>query len=381
MIDATARFDDGAWRGVRAQSMNALRASIVITNYNYGRFLARCIDSALAQSYADTEVVVVDDASRDHSREIIQSYGKRVVPVLEERNRGQGAAFNAGFRACQGDVVLFLDADDWLYPDAVARVIAVLSPGVTQVQFRLHLVDGEDHRIDLLPPPEVKFDDGDVIPILLTRGRYENTVTSGNAFARTALSSVLPVPEEEFRISADGYLLTVAPFYGRIVSIDDPLGAYVVHGTNYWTGTGGHLVDPQRFRRALRHDAYRYEALRRKAGERGLVVPADLGLADHQHLTNRIGSLVIDPQHHPYPVDSRLALAMRGAWASHDAALSIARRVPLVMWFLALGVLPRTWAAKLIAWRLDPGSRPEPLGRAMAAIRRWTAPSRLKDHN
>ena len=118
--------------------MNAPRASIVITNYNYGRFIARCIDSAPAQSYPDTEVVVVDDASRDHSREIIQSYGKRVVPVLQERNGGQGAAFNAGFRACQGDVVLFLDADDWLYPDAAARVVAAFSPGVAQVQFRLH---------------------------------------------------------------------------------------------------------------------------------------------------------------------------------------------------------------------------------------------------
>ena len=129
--------------------MNAPRASIVVTNYNYGRFVAGCIDSALAQSYPDIEVVVVDDASRDHSREI--------------------------------DVVLFLDADDWLYPHAVARVIAALAPGVAQVQFRLHLVDGDGREIDLLPPPEVKFDDGDVVPILLRRGRCENTVTSGNA--------------------------------------------------------------------------------------------------------------------------------------------------------------------------------------------------------
>jgi glycosyltransferase involved in cell wall biosynthesis len=115
------------------QSMNATRVSIVITNYNYGRFVARCIDSALAQCYPNTEVVVVDDASRDNSREIIQSYGKRVVPVLQGRNGGQGAAFNAGFHACQGEVVLFLDADDWLYPHAVARIVAALSPGVAYV--------------------------------------------------------------------------------------------------------------------------------------------------------------------------------------------------------------------------------------------------------
>jgi hypothetical protein len=354
--------------------MDALRASIVVTNYNYGRYLARCIDSGLAQSHPDTEVVVVDDASRDHSRDIIQSYGKRVVPVLQKRNGGQGAAFNVGFHACQGDVVLFLDADDWLYPHAVARVVEAFSLGVAQVQFRLHLVNREGRQIDLLPPPEVKFEDGDVVPILLTRGRYENTVTSGNAFARATLSSILPVPEKEFRISADGYLVTVAPFCGRIVSINEPLGAYAVHGTNYWTSAVGRVAEPEKFRRALRHDSDRYEALRRKAGERGLVVAPRLGLADPHHLTNRIGSLVMDPQHHPDPGDWRLALGLRGAWASRNASLSSVRRVLLAIWFLALGILPQAWAAKLLSWRLDPISRPERLRRAMAAIRRWTLP-------
>ena len=118
------------------------------------------------------------------------------------------------------------------------------------MQFRLHLVDCGGRQIDVLPPPEVKFDDGDVVPILLSRGRYESTVTSGNAFARGTLSSILPVPEKEFRISADGYLVTIAPLCGRVVSIDEPLGAYVVHGTNYWTGAAG----LERFRRDMRHD-------------------------------------------------------------------------------------------------------------------------------
>jgi hypothetical protein len=233
------------------------------------------------------------------------------------------------------------------------------------------LVDSDGRQIDLLPPPEVKFDDGDVVSILLSRGRYENTVTSGNAFVRTTLSSILPVPEKEFRISADGYLLTVAPFCGRIVSINEPLGAYVVHGTNYWTGPVGRVAEPERFRRALQHDSDRYEALRRKAAEHGLVVASRPGLADPQHLTNRIGSLVMDPQNHPDPGDSRLTLALRGAWASRRASVPTARRALLATWFFALGVLPRPWASKLISWRLDPVSRPERLRRTMVAIRRF----------
>src|SRR3546814_148739 len=92
--------------------------SIVIANYNYARFLRRCIDSALGQDHPQVEVVVVDDASSDESAAVIRSYGSRVVPCLKKSNGGHAAAFNAGFAASRGEVVFFLDADDYLYPDA-----------------------------------------------------------------------------------------------------------------------------------------------------------------------------------------------------------------------------------------------------------------------
>lgn len=357
--------------------MNPPLASVVITNYNYSRFIGRCIDSALEQTYPNTEVVVVDDASEDGSREIILGYESRIVPVLLEKNSGQGAAFNAGFNACHGEVVLFLDADDWLYPHAVAQVVAAMSAGVAQVQFRLHLVDADGRQIDLLPPREITFDDGDVVPMLLSRGRFECTVTSGNAFNRGTLLSILPVPEERFRISADGYLVTVAPFCGTVASIDDPLGAYAVHGTNNWTGGFGRVADPKRFRRAFGHDRDRYCALREKAAQHVLTVATDPGLADTQHLTNRLGSLILDPQNHPEPKDRRLHLALHGVWASRHAKLPGRLRALLAMWFFGLGVLPRSAARQLISWRLDPVSRPESLRRIMAAIRRGrTQPKR-----
>lgn len=58
--------------------------SIIINNYNYGRFLREAIDSALNQTYPHVEVIVVDDGSTDGSQEIITSYGDRVIPVLKE---------------------------------------------------------------------------------------------------------------------------------------------------------------------------------------------------------------------------------------------------------------------------------------------------------
>ena len=71
-------------------------ASIIITSYNYERFLPRAIDSALQQTYPSKEIIVVDDGSTDNSRHIINSYGDRIIPSFKE-NGGLNSATNAGF--------------------------------------------------------------------------------------------------------------------------------------------------------------------------------------------------------------------------------------------------------------------------------------------
>src|SRR6201988_707109 len=88
-----------------------LLVTILINNYNYSRFLPYAIDSALAQTYRNIEVIVVDDGSTDNSREVLAKYAGRVIAVQKE-NGGQPTAFNAGFAASKGDIICFLDADD-----------------------------------------------------------------------------------------------------------------------------------------------------------------------------------------------------------------------------------------------------------------------------
>lgn len=350
--------------------------SIVIDNFNYARFLPESIESALGQTHPRTQVVVVDDASSDGSAEVIRAYGGRVVAVLQERNGGQGAALNAGFAAALGDVVIFLDADDWLYPEAAARVAAAWRPGVATVQYRLDLVDAKGDFIDLYPAPEITFDSGAVAERLLAFGRYEGTVTSGNAFAREALASILPIPAEEFRISADGYLVTLAPLYGSVVSIDEPLGAYRQHGGNAWAPSSTAAAkSAEGFRRALRHDAVRYRVLAERAASLGLSLRSRPGLRDHAHLAQRIASLCADPAGHPDPTDTRLGLGLRGAWASRAARLPWSRRVILAAWFLAVGALPSGVAREAVAWRFWPSSRSRRVDRVLKAIRRITRPA------
>ncbi|MFK5073749.1 glycosyltransferase family 2 protein, partial [Klebsiella pneumoniae] len=74
--------------------------------------------------YRRTEVVVVDDGSRDNSRQVIAGYGQRIVAVFKA-NGGQASAFNAGFRAARGDIICLLDADDLFTVDKVERLVEI----------------------------------------------------------------------------------------------------------------------------------------------------------------------------------------------------------------------------------------------------------------
>ncbi len=349
--------------------MAAPLVSILVNNYNYARFLPRSVGSALAQTYPHVEVVVVDDASTDGSQEIIHAFGQRVSPVLKVVNAGHGAAFNSGFAASRGEIVFFLDADDYLYPRAVEIVVREFAPGIAKVQYRLDLVDAAGRIVDSFPAPEVQFDDGDVVPLLLSTGRYEGTVTAGNAFFRQALDAILPMPEERFRQGADGYVCTLAPLFGAVRSVEQRLGAYVQHGANH-SDFSKQLLPRLRWR--LEHDAARHEALRAKAAELGLRAHPEPGLSDAFHLENRIGSLCLDPANHPKPADSRLALALRGMWAVRRARLPRSRRAVIAAWFLCVGMLPRTAAAHVAAWRLEPTSRPAAVNRLASRIRAAT---------
>ena len=169
-------------------------ASIVICSYNYGRFLAEAIDSALNQTYPDVEVIVVDDGSTDDSCDVIRRYRDRVVPVLKD-NEGHDAAINTGFRLSTGQVVCFLDSDDGLFPTAVESAVkAMRDSDVVKVHWPLCVVDEQGHRTGKLLPggwlPE-----GDLRDTVLRQGphSYPSPPTSGNAWARRFLERVCPI--------------------------------------------------------------------------------------------------------------------------------------------------------------------------------------------
>lgn len=134
--------------------------SVVIATYNYGRFVARAIDSVLDQTMDDCEIVVVDDGSTDDTQERLYAYAGRITSIRRE-NGGQASAYNDGIALARGRFVCILDADDELLPDALevfARHIDTVGPEADTCVFYGGFVsvapDGSERRRAAVTAPK-----------------------------------------------------------------------------------------------------------------------------------------------------------------------------------------------------------------------------------
>jgi glycosyltransferase involved in cell wall biosynthesis len=105
--------------------------SILIPAYNSERWLADSIRSALAQTWTNTEVVVVDDGSKDNTLAVARQFESKAVKVIGQQNQGAAGARNTAFAACHGDYIQWLDADDILERDKVAQQVRRIEDGTS----------------------------------------------------------------------------------------------------------------------------------------------------------------------------------------------------------------------------------------------------------
>lgn len=131
--------------------MNPTRISVITPNFNGAAYLDRCLSSILSQREhdVDLECIVVDGASTDDSLGIIEGYGPRIDHVVSEKDNGPASAINKGFRLATGDLIAWLNADDWYTPGALRRVVdAFASHPEHALGFgRCLIVDEQDQEI------------------------------------------------------------------------------------------------------------------------------------------------------------------------------------------------------------------------------------------
>lgn len=213
-----------------------MKVSVIISNYNYARFLTAAIESTISQSYQNFEIIVVDDGSKDNSRDVLvelqKQYPDKIKAIFQE-NRGQGGAFNTGFQACSGEVVAFLDADDIWKPNKLQQVVEIFQqPDIVGVMHLLEEVDSEGHLLTNHPPR--KYDLGDDLAkvVIETGNAWNFPPTSALSYRRSVLEQVFPIDPVRWRIWADGCLIYTTAFLGKIKTIDRVLGGYRIHGAN-----------------------------------------------------------------------------------------------------------------------------------------------------
>jgi glycosyltransferase involved in cell wall biosynthesis len=215
--------------------MSDLLVSIIVNNYNYEKFLNNAIDSALNQTYRFSEVIVVDDGSTDNSREIITSYGDKVIPILKE-NGGQASAFNMGFAASKGDIICFLDSDDTFLLEKIEKIVQIFQRhddigwcfhALTLVEFSSKKILENEYKF-----PSSKWD----FRLQIKNGKipYIPAATSSLCFRRSALEAVLPMPES-IRITSDNYLKFTSVALSKGFFLSQELTVQNIHQSNAYT--------------------------------------------------------------------------------------------------------------------------------------------------
>ena len=101
--------------------------TVYITNYNYGRYIKRAIESVLNQTLKNLELIIIDDGSTDNSKEIIETYAnEKIISIIYQKNKGLNITNNVALKAAKGKYIVRLDADDFFEPTALEEMSNIL---------------------------------------------------------------------------------------------------------------------------------------------------------------------------------------------------------------------------------------------------------------
>jgi glycosyltransferase involved in cell wall biosynthesis len=230
------------------------RVSVLMPNYNYARYIRGAIDSVLAQTMDDFELIIVDDGSADNSREIIESY--LVDPRVRFRpvnHVGQANARNAAIEWARAPLFAFIDADDQWLPEKLAKQVALFDrdPSLGVVYTRRLLIDETGREIPYIQPP---FHRGDVVAEMFR----DNFVCFSTALVRRLVMEHIGLLDASWDLAVDyEFWLRVVPHY-RFDFVDEPLVKYRCGHGNLSRRVGERLKTAMlQMRRFLNRDRHR----------------------------------------------------------------------------------------------------------------------------
>jgi glycosyltransferase involved in cell wall biosynthesis len=227
--------------------MTTPRVTVLIDTYNHERFIEEAIVSVLEQDFpsGEMEILVVDDGSTDRTPEIVRKFQPR-VRLLRKKNGGQASAFNAGIPEAQGEIVAFLDGDDWWAPNKLIRVMQAMSadPAVGIVGHGIVMVflDGHSQSEILREGFRIQANTIEGARLFCRRGSFLGT--SRMTIRAGLLRRIGPIPDA-IAVQADEYLFTLASALAGLRILSEPLTYYRLHDANAFQFS---VYDPARMR-------------------------------------------------------------------------------------------------------------------------------------
>jgi Glycosyl transferase family 2 len=320
---------------VRDKRESAPLVSVVVDTYNHEAFIGEAIASVLQQEYqlGAVEVLVVDDGSRDGTAKQLSAFTDR-VRIVRKENGGQASALNLGVTLAKGDIVAFLDGDDWWHPRKLQAVVDYLlrNPAVGMVGHGIVEVAADGKRA-LGPGELIRFDlKSESGPATLNRVACF-LGTSRLTCRRSVLERLLPIPEAMV-IEADEYLFTLGGAVAEVAVLDEPLCYYRLHSQNlYQFGD----YDPVRFKRKHLALAALAETLPTRLRALGVSEESANKVVENTALDARRLALVIHGGHigMAFPVEWAAMRAYSEQWPLHRWP------VKAVMLLLALALPPK----------------------------------------
>ena len=209
--------------------MSKKTVSVIIPNYNYSRYLAEAISSVLSQSHTETECIVVNNGSTDDSLKILHQFRSRIT-IIDQENRGQSGARNAGLDIARGDFIAFLDADDYWSEQKIEFQLKLLNNETELVYCGISKFDDDSRKEIVRIGPKFKgscseaFLENPAVSVVLSG---ESTAV----FSRNLLNQVGKFDSELNSASGWDFFRRASKFT-NFDYVDLPLTYYRVHKEN-----------------------------------------------------------------------------------------------------------------------------------------------------